>query len=138
MPIAGNTKYCCFTGEKYYIAVFEHSQPYASFMKLLLQLIVTGVILILNQPPAHAITVTNLASVPHRVTARMPGDQTSTLLVPPGGTVHLTAFPEAKLSLATAPGSPPLTAREKDNFTIWPDGTFGPQIRRKFRSIDPH
>lgn len=107
-------------------------------MKLLLQFALFGIFLLINQSPANAVTITNLADTPHQILAEAPGNQVSTLTIPAGQTIHLTAFPEARLKLVTVSNSAEMVAREEDNFTIWPDGTFGPQMRRKFRSIDPH
>lgn len=107
-------------------------------MKFLLPLGLLGIFIFIYQSSANAVTITNLASTPHQVTTEAPGNQVSTVTVPPRQTIHLSAFPEVRLKLATVSNSAEMVAREHDNFTIWPDGTFGPQIRRKFRSMDSH
>ncbi|MFO1242673.1 MAG: hypothetical protein U1E36_05670 [Rickettsiales bacterium] len=106
-------------------------------MKLLLQLFTFASLFFIFQQEAHALSIVNLANVPHQVSVRMSGNHTTIVDIPAGQTYYLSAFPEAKMTLLTANGSgSELVGREKDVFAIWPDGTFGPQMKRRFRSKD--
>lgn len=105
-------------------------------MKLLLQTTLAISFLVLIQHDASALAISNLAPVPHQVEVTAVGGQATVVEIPEGRTINLNVFPEAKMKLLTAGNGAELIGRERDVFAIWPDGSFGPQMKRKYRSKD--
>jgi len=105
-------------------------------MKLLLQTALAISFVLFIQQDAAALVISNLAPVPHQVEVTAVGGQATIVDIPEGRTINLNVFPEAKMKLLTAGNGAELVGRERDVFAIWPDGTFGPQMKRKYRSKD--
>lgn len=105
-------------------------------MNLLLRYALSVAVLLTFQAPGHALSIANLAPVPHQVSVTTVGNHETVVEIPEGRTINLNVFPEAKMKLLTGGNGAVLVGREKDVFAIWPDGSFGPQMKRRYRSKD--